>query len=420
MKNTIFLLLLSTVLFSCSKDADDTSSELRDFEVTLNVDANYQSNPFVKSWYVFLSDQAGNILDSGELQAGQSLILNATGEPSDVYDLSYVYNSYYDFINEETYTINTYSNIDSGEYNIFPRQSFENTNDEIYLNLYNTGYPCEQTSSTSGAGGFGPENGGYYNYTGNLVGSPNSDFYISFKSPNDQFDRYFWQKNVTEGSVFNIDYTGLPVINNVVDVQSESNTIYGYGVEGLIDGDIDDIHHSIREGNYPNGLGAVSIPIPENVFDSFYFRLSLGNGSFRSFKVLHTPTVPTNVLAPEQSFTVNSPSPANFNMTTSGEGTAFTVIFRGSNATETISVAHQIYGEFAPEISFSKENLRMNIQQTYPDLTGFETLPLGSVSLTYYNTLTNSYKDILKNRIQGKVEIIPLNMYYEGVSKQFD
>jgi hypothetical protein len=96
------------------------------------------------------------------------------------------------------------------------------------------------------------------------------------------------------------------------------------------------------------------------------------------------------------------------------------VIFRGSNTNETVFVAHRIYGEVVPEIAFSKENLRMNIQQTDPDLTGFETLPLGSVSLTYYNTLSNSYKDILKNRIEGKVNIIPLNMYYEGVSKQFD
>lgn len=420
MKKMFLLLMLSAVLFSCSKDADDTPSGLRDFGITLRVDANYQNSQFVKSWYAFLSDQDGNILDSGELQAGQSLTLYTVGDPSDVYDLSYVYNSYYDFNDEETYTINTYSNIDAGEYNICPRLAFESTNDEIYLNLTKIGYPGEVTSSTAGVGTIGPENGGYYNYRGNLTGSPTSDFYISFNNPNEQFDRYFWRKDVTEGSVFNIDYTTLPEIQNTVNVQSPSNTIFGYGVEGLINGDINNIHHSIREGNYPNGVSSLSIPVPTNVFDSFYFRVGFGNNSFQFFRVQHSAIIPASVASPNLSFIVNNQSPANFNMTTNGEGTTYDVIFRGSNANETVFVAHRIYGEVAPEIAFSKENLRMNIQQTYPDLTGFETLPLGSVSLTYYNTLSNSYKDILKNRIEGKVNIIPLNMYYEGVSKQFD
>src|SRR5690606_34568802 len=102
MKQMFLLLMLSAVWFSGSKDADDTPSGLRDFGITLRVDANYQNSQFVKSWYAFLSDQDGNILDSGEHQAGQSLTLYTVGDPSDVYDLSYVYNSYYDFNDEET------------------------------------------------------------------------------------------------------------------------------------------------------------------------------------------------------------------------------------------------------------------------------------------------------------------------------
>src|SRR5690606_11237005 len=176
-----------------------------------------------------------------------------------------LFRSYYDFNDEETYTINTYSNIDAGEYNIYPRLAFESTNDEIYLNLTKIGYPGEVTSSTAGVGTIGPENGGYYNYRGNLTGSPTSDFYISFNNPNEQFDRYFWRKDVTEGSVFNIDFTTLPEIQNTVNVHSPSNTIFGYGVEGLINGDINNIHHSIREGNYPNGVSSLSIPVPTNV-----------------------------------------------------------------------------------------------------------------------------------------------------------
>lgn len=417
MKNLFLLLVFSTLFISCSKDADDTAPDLQDFTVTINVDPDYSFSQFTQSLYAFLSDQNGNILDSGELQIGQSLTLNFEGEPSSVYDLSYMYYANIDFAGEELYTLITFSDIDSGEYLIGPRPTLENSNDEIYLNFINTGYPSEVTSSTSGAGNFGPENGGYYNYRGNLAASPTSDFYITLKSPNDQFDRYFWQRDIPEGSVFNIDYATLPEIQNSVNVQIPSNTIYGFGLEGIKG--TNGIRHSIRQGNYPDGHTSLSIPVANNIFDGFLFRLSFGDANFRYFNEMRTATIPTTVAAPEISFTVNNQSPANFNMITSGEAAIYNIIFRGSNTNETVSVAHSIYGEVAPEVAFSKENLRLSIQQTYQELNGFETLPLGSISLMHYSEL-NSYKDILKFRIQGKVYEIPENGFYEGVSKQFD
>ena len=419
MKNIFFLLIYSVLLYGCSNDADDTDTGLQDFTVIVNIDCNHSFGEFTQSVYAFLSDQDGVILDSAELKIGETTTLNFSGNSSSEYDLSYMKYADLDFMGEKFYTLTTFTNIDAGEYTIDPSQFIENSYDEISINLANTGYPCEVTSSNPGRGTFGPENGGYYNFSGNLVDTPTSDFYISFKSPNDQFERYFWQEDIAEGSVFNMDYNTLPEITSIVSVQTPSNDIYNFRLEGLMNFDIQNMRHSIREGNYPNGLSSISIPLPLNIFDNYLFDISFGNNDFQYFKKLHTSTIPSIIEVPELTFTVNNSSEANFNMTANGDAIIYDVIFRGSNSNETVSVAHQINGEVTSEINFSKRNLRMNIQQTYPEITGFETLPLGSVSMMHYSAI-NSYKDILKYRIQGKAYIMTENGSNEGVSKQFD
>ena len=419
MKKIIILIFISTLIVACSKDADDTGSELQDFTVIINVDPNHYIGEFHISTYAFLSDESGTILDSGEIRLGETTTLSFSGEPSMKYDLSYMRFNDISIIDQKTFDLLTLTDIEQGTYNIGADPSTESTFDEIYLNLSNTGYPCEHTSSTPGTGTFGPENGGYYNYRGNLEGSPASDFYISFKSPNDQFDRYFFGENITEGAVFDLDYTTLLEIQNSVDVQIPSSTIYNFGLEGLINGDANNIHHGIREGNYPSGNTSLSIPVPINIFDNYLLRLSFGDNDFQYFKSLHTEIIPNIVDPPELSFTVNNPSPENFNFSTTGNAIVYDVIFRGGNSNETVFVSHGIFGEAAPEVSFSKEVLRKNIQQNYPDITGFETLPLGSVSLTHYSAI-NTYNEILKNRIEGKNYEVPIGEFYEGVSKLFD
>ncbi|WP_026449802.1 hypothetical protein [Aequorivita capsosiphonis] len=419
MKNIFFLLLFSAILFSCSNDVDDTGSGLQDFTITIHVDPDYRFSNFTQSLTAFLSDESGSILARGELQIGETLTLSYSGEPSAIYDLSYMKYDYLDFVDEDLFSLKTFSDVEQGDYTIFPRQAIENSNDEIYINLENTGYPCEVTSSTTSAGTYGPENGGYYKFRSNLKGSPTSDFYVSFKSPNDQLDRYFWQEDIEEGSIFNIDYNTLPEIENIVTVQSPSNNIYNYGLEGLVNGMTNNIYQPIREGNYPSGMTSLSIPVATNVFDSYLFRVSFGNDNFQYFKDINAPTIPTSIATPEISFVVNNQSASNFNMTTNGDATLYNVIFRGSNSSETVFMSHSVYGEVAPEITFSKKNVRINIQQSYPKLRDFQTLPLGSVLLSHYNTLS-LYKDILKYRIQGNVYEIPENGIYEGVSKKYD
>lgn len=420
MKRIFFLLTFQVIFFSCSKDADDTDNELQDFTVTLNVDANHRFSRFHESIFAFLSDENGTILDSGELRLGETTTLSFSGATSVQYDLSYMrYDNIVD-LGIKTYTLVTFTNIEQGTYDIGPTPLLENTNDEIYIYLTNTGYPCEVVASPAGRGTFGPENGGYYNWQANLEGSPTSDFYMAFKSPNDQFNRYLWLEDVDEGSVFNIDYNSLPAITNTVNTQIPSNDYSNFSVEGLSNDDENNIRHSIALGNFAGGNPSLSTSVPSNVFDYFLFNVHFKNDNTGYSKQLRTTTIPGEINTPTLNFAVNNPSSQNFNMTTTGDATIYDVIYRAGNIDETLFFSHTIYGEVLPEVTFSKQVLRQNVQQAYPVLVEFQTLPLGDVTLTYYSQ-TNSYTDILKYKIQGDYYEIPAtNGFIDRISKQFD
>ncbi len=417
MKKICFLLVLSVTLFSCSKDEDETQN----FTVHLNVDRFYQSGNDNESIRAFLSDENGTILDSGDLKKGQLTTLSFSKDPSAHFDLSYMRYDNDTDLGREIYSLVTFTNIEAGTYYIEgPSTFYENSNDEITLKLYNTGYPFEVTSGLYWDGAGGPENGGYFNFSSNLLVSPTSDFYASFKSPNDQFDRYYWGEDIPEGSVFNIDYNTLPQITNIVNTQIPSNNFFYFSVEGLKNNDVNNIHHSIAYGNSAGGNTSLSTSVPPNIFDTYLFNVHYNTNNIGYSKQLLTTTIPEEINTPTLDFTVNNSSPQNFNMSTTGEATIYTVTFRGGNTDETVFLAQSIYGEVTPEVSFSKENLRMNIQQTYQDLSGFGTVSLGSAALVYYS-LTNSYKDILKYEIAGKRYNIPaVNGFIDGFSKQFD
>lgn len=420
MKNLFFLLLISAVLFGCSKNSDDTTG-LRDFRISLKVNPNHNFGRFSESVRAFLSDQNGNVLASGELQIGQTLELYFTGDPdpSATYDLSYMRYDNIIELDQKIYALSTFTNIEQGTYEIGQYSLIENSNDEIYLNLNNTGYPFEVISTPTGAGGGGPENGGYFNFHSNLEVKPTSDFYVSFKSTNDQFSRYFWGEDIVEGSVFNIDYTTLSEITNIISTQIPSNDYCFFSVEGLKSDDVNNIHHSVAFGNYADGNSSLLTSAPSNVFDNFIFKVQYSNENVGYSKHLRTTSIPTIINKPTLDFTVNNPSPQSFNMTTTGIATMYAVTYSGENSNENVFVSQSIYGKVAPEVSFSKENLRMNIQQTYPDLTGFETLPLGAVTLSNYSL--NTYEEILKYRIEGKYYQIPeINGFIDHISKQFD
>ncbi len=418
MKKICFLLVLSLIFFSCSKDEDEDQTQ--NFTVHLNVDRFYQCGNDNESVRAFLSDENGTILDSGDLKKGQLTTLSFSKDASVHFDLSYMRYDITD-LGREVYSLVTFTNIEAGTYYIEgPSTFYESSNDEITLKLYNTGYPFEVTSRLNWEGAGGPENGGYFNFSSNLVVSPTSDFYASFKSPNDQFDRYYWGEDIPEGSVFNIDYGTLPEITNIVNTQIPSNNFFYFSVEGLRNNDVNNIHHSIAYENSSEGNTSLSTSVPPNIFDNYLFNVYYNTNNLGYSKKMFTNTIPEQINTPTINLTINNPSPQNFNMSTTGEATIYNVTFRAENIDDTVFFVQKIYGEVTPEVSFSKENLRMNIQQSYQGLSWLETISLGSAGLVYYS-LTNSYKDILKNEIKGKrYEIPAVNGFIDSFSKQFN
>jgi len=415
MKKIFFLLVLSLILFSCSKNAD----EIQDFTVHLNVDRfNNFGNDNI-SIRAFLSDENGTILANGELKKGQLTTLSFSKDPSAHFDLSYMRYDVNTDLGTELYSLVTFTDIEAGTYYLSTSSFYGNSYDEISLKLNNTGYPLEVISTPSWEGDSGQQNGGYFNFNSNLVGSPTSDFYASFKSPNDQFVRYYWGESIPQGSVFNIDYTTLPEITNPINTQVPSSNFSYFSVEGIKNNDVNNIHHSIAYGNFAEGNTSISTSVPPNIFDKYLFNLNYSTNNIWYSKKLLTNTIPEEINIPEFDFTINNPSPQKFNMSTTGEATIYKIGFKSENNNGRDFLFHSVYGEVAPEVSFSKENLRINILQTYQELTGFETSTLDTAALVYYS-LTNAYKDILKYEITGKrYEIPAINGFIDGYSKRF-
>ncbi len=419
MKKSILLLFFVGLFFGCSKDADDSDQQFQEFTVTLNIDPNHSFGTFAESARAFLSDQDGEIVASEDLQPGQTTTLTTNADPTSIFDLTYVIYKYYGVVNEKVYSIETFSNVQQGTYNLGPKKIMEDTNDEIYIHLSNTGYPCEAVATSAGYGTFGPENGGYLNWQANLVGSPTSDYYAAFKSPNDQFNRYVWLEDVAEGSSFNIDYTTLPEIQNLVTTAVPANDYAYFQLFGLVENDANKISHSIGYDNFSNGIASFTNAVPQNVFDQYLLELTYRDGSTTNFNQLRTSAIPTQVTIPPLDLTVNNPSPQSFNMNLVGDGILYNVSFVNENASGSIFVGHFIYGAVAPEVSFSKENLRLNVQAEYPDLSQFETVTLRDATVTRYSAL-NTYNDILTYQIERKRFVVPdLNGFFEGIIKDF-
>src|SRR5690606_37130106 len=154
--------------------------------------------------------------------------------------------------------------------------------------------------------------------------------------PIDQFERYFWQRDISEGSVFNIDYNSLPAITNIINTQIPSNDYSYFSVEGLRNDDENNIHHPIALGNFAGGNTSLSTSAPSNVFDDFLFSVHFRNDNTGYSKQLRTTSIPEQINAPTLNFTVNNQSQQNFNMATTGQATIYDVTYRAGNTDETL------------------------------------------------------------------------------------
>ncbi|MCB0467953.1 MAG: hypothetical protein KDC64_07060 [Aequorivita sp.] len=413
MKKSLLYLFLIGLVLGCSKDADNPDQPEQDFTVILDVDQDHSFGRHTVSASAFLSNQNGDILVSGELHSGQTTILTANVDPSLFYDLTYVIHDNNEDLNESTYRLVTFSAVQQGSYTLGPTEELENSYDEIFLNFANTGYPCEIVASNSGRGTFGPQNGGYLNWQSNLVDSPTSNFYMALKSPNDLFGRYIWLEDVAEGSSFNLDYMALPQIQDTLRIDIPDNENIGFQLCGMVGSSQN--QHPLAYGNLVNGASSLFVAVPQDIFNQYVLELQYRNGNDTNFFTSKTSAIPSVVQPSELNILVNDPSPQNFKMQLEGDGILYNVIFGNANASGTLFVFHSIYGQAASEVTFSKENLRLNIQQQYPDLSQMETVLAERASISSYSEL-NGYNDILNylisredyggSNMNGSIEVL--------------
>ncbi|RMA64864.1 hypothetical protein [Ulvibacter antarcticus] len=418
MKKSIPLLFLAVFLVQCSKDKDDVHEQLQDFTLTLNYEAGHEigDTEHVQA-RAFLSDQSGNIVNEAEINVGPPTVLNAQIDPSEILDLTIVYEvlasgdvKFIDLL--------TYKDVVQETYNL-EKRVHDFTNDGFYLNMTNTGSSCDWENIPPGAFECGTENGGYLNYRSNLPVSPISDYFISFKRLGDSVFKYFWQEDVQEGSVFNVDYSTLPEISNLESITLPDNDGGSFILNGFLDTSLHDITQQISYQFSNTSIGTLTVPVPLNLFDMYKIRMRYSLGDYSYTKTENRVDIPSSLEAPSFDFAVVNPNLDQFSMTTTGVADWYLAsTFYSSNANGLHST-HLIYGEAAPEITFSIENLRLNIQSFFPNLALVPSYPLDAISLFNYSSI-NAYEDILRYKIERK-SYVPssVNEYSEGVTRDY-
>ncbi|MCB0453014.1 MAG: hypothetical protein KDC94_09040, partial [Aequorivita sp.] len=173
--------------------------------------------------------------------------------------------------------------------------------------------------------------------------------------------------------------------------------------------------HPLAYGNLVNGASTLFVAVPQDIFNQYVLELQYRNGNDTNFFTSKTSAIPSVVQPSELNILVNDPSPQNFKMQLEGDGILYNVIFGNANASGTLFVFHSIYGQAASEVTFSKENLRLNIQQQYPDLSQMETVLAERASISSYSEL-NGYNDILNylisredyggSNMNGSIEVL--------------
>ena len=127
----------------------------------------------------------------------------------------------------------------------------------------------------------------------------------------------------------------------------------------------------------------------------------MDENQYRYYKI--SEEITTTIPLIDLDFTVISNSISNFSMTTEGNFDFYQTAFVYTNTAQDLVVIHDIIGEAAAEISFSKANLFDNVFEDDPQINASMLPPTDSFQLTNYSQISGYTEFLQTSWLYGPV-----------------
>jgi len=422
MKNILKILVVSLILVSCNKEDDSIGfQKTKLFSISLP-DGFYRDNPdqnVKTSGHVFLTDDMGKPIIDRELSNNTTTELITEFDTDNKFDVTFLQKTEYLDENgkiQTNYNLKTFANVSPYILEFLQSKKIMKSKDEeIEIIINNTNGYLEDFIGGSSYGTTGGSNRTEYR-TG--LGRIPANIYFSFKHEEEELRRYVLLENLTKSSVIELEYSGLPVIEEVVTINYPEYPEYDLvwiGIYGALSSDPNYFFAPLaREIPYTGGI-TNNFNIPVSLFNKFRVitRVKLDNESFFTDEISNH--IDNNYTKPNLSFQVLNNSIQNYEISSSSVFDYYSIYCYYNNDIENYSVNWSFYGQSQNNIKLTKPNILnlLDIGNTTPSFNDFK---IPSTSLKNVEGI-NSYKDYIISVIDPNSKEAKQIIKQESISK---
>lgn len=374
---------------------EENQTELFSFAVQVN--GNYFNESTIGK--IYLSNLEGEILASEILSNNVKSNIEMELDSASEFDVTYYIQR--DFGDRRVVEIKSFVDVSSGEYFLNAEEKLNGNGDNFIVTFLNTGFPLEEVNSFSGASFSGSENGGFHELETSLPNYPGS-IYAAFLSPNDSQQKYYFGEGITRNSNFEIDYAGLPFVENEIDIKYPSDAdIYRIRLNGFRD--------------YANGVRLLrnvdksEVPMdklvfPNGIFDNYVLNTTLGYGttSQRQYSLKHYGIPESRTFdLPDLEAQILSSEIEDFNMTSESEYDYSDIFYSFFDRENNSSFyTYNIYTKGSGNVVFSKRALLDNILAENLSVTS-DRYRFNYISLTNNSYFGNDEVKLIQSTMEG-------------------
>ena len=419
----LILLITVCVFFAQCATSDSGNGE----EDPTDDGGQQQTNDFVFSIFnndifgtgttaiIYLTNESGQILAQENFVTDQETTLVSVGNKDLPHDLVF----FFDFVGidgKRRKNVFILEDIAEGSYQYGDTDIAESNNDGLQVSLFNVDKrPFYITSQDRVVlSPYSSSNGGTIDLSTVVGVSSNlNGTYLALRRNIDSFQRYYWDATPPISDPEEIDYTQLPLLDNIVSLSAPAGYDIGsIEINGYTPNNQSDIGHRLFRFGFSGFNARDAYGVPDGIFNRYSIEVLYGipNITHRLVKASNTPftSIPVKTL----SLDVNNTSLQAFSATTSGDYDSFLSIYEYDDVSANTFYRVRIYGKKSAEITFNHRFL-MN------DLLGsglnINNLAYQTIFLRNYDGVTG-YNDFFEQYLRNAPYDIPRRLNFESVS----